>query len=130
MAALFQRNIFQNNIFQGETVVVVTPAASTGGAGGGGRTAKVDRWDAAELEGIYDRILGIEEPSKPVKAAIKAVERVAREVQPKPETVDWDAVAADVKAVKALLRAYEDYLDEQDVEDAIRALLPILDEAA
>lgn len=130
MAALFQRDIFQNNIFQGETVVVVQPAASTGGAGGGGRTAKVDRWDAVELEDIYDRILGVEKPSPVVKRAIKAVERVADEIRPEPITVDWDAVAADVKAVKALVKAYDDWLDERDVEDALNALLPLLDEAA
>lgn len=110
---------------------VVTPSY-TGGAGGGGRgTGKVERWDAAELEGIYDRILGIEKPAPIIQRAIKAVERhseTTREYE-QPIQIDWDAVAADVKAVKALVKAYEDWLDEQDVEDAMKALLPLLEAA-
>ena len=120
----FQAGAFQFGAFQTSATdlppVVVVPAASTGGAGGGGRTAKVDRWDADELEAIYDRILGIAK-------AIKAVERVSDEIRPDPIRVDWDAVAADLRAVKALAAAYQAQLIEDDDEDAIAAVFVLME---
>lgn len=127
----FQAGAFQFGAFQTSATdlppVVVVPAASTGGAGGGGRTAKVDRWDADELEAIYDRILGIEKPPPVIAKAIKAVERVSDEIRPDPIRVDWDAVAADLRAVKALAAAYQAQLIEDDDEDAIAAVFVLME---
>lgn len=109
--------------------------AQTGsqGGGGGGKAlerggAKIERWDAVELEDIYDELLGIKKPDPVVKAAIKAVERISGERRPEPASVDWEAVAADAAAAQALIEA-EDALD---AFEAMEALLTMLawDEAA
>ena len=126
----FQAGAFQYGGFQTSNTVIppviVTPSY-TGGAGGGGGTAKVARWDRDELEAIYDRLLGIEKPPPVVRKAIKAVERVSDEIRPEPIAVDWDAVAADLRAVKALAAAYEAQLIEDDDEDALTALFVLLE---
>lgn len=127
----FQAGAFQFGAYQtsvGTTPpVVITPSPYTGAAGGGGGTAKVERWDADELEEIYDRLLGIEQPAPVVRQAIKAVERVAEARAPEPDTVDWDAVAADVRAVKALVAAYQAQLIEDDDEDVLTALFLLME---
>lgn len=125
----FQAGAFQFGAFQtseGTTPPVVVPYSGAAG-GGGGRTAKVDRWDADELEAIYDRLLGIEKPPPVVAKAIKAVERVSDEIRPEPIEVDWDAVAADLRAVKALAAAYEAQLIEDDDEDVLTALFLLME---
>lgn len=114
----------------GEVVVPPEPQPQqprTGGGGGGGKIRLRDHVERSELEDIYDRILGIEKPAPVVAKAIKAVERVSDEIRPEPVAVDWDAVAADVRAVKALLAAYEAQLIEDDDEDAITALFLLLE---
>lgn len=125
----FQAGAFQFGAFQTSSVYTPPVVVPSGGAqgGGGGRTAKVDRWDADELEAIYDRLLGIEKPSPVVAKAIRAVERVSDEKRPEPIVVDWGAVAADLRAVKALAAAYEAQLVEDDDEDALAALFLLME---
>lgn len=120
-------------LLQGGEVVVPQPqqpVISTGGGGSAGAKIKLrDHVKRSELEDIYDRIIGIEKPAPVVAKAIKAVERVSDEIRPEPIAVDWDAVAADVRAVKALLAAYEAQQIEDDDEDAITALFLLLEAA-
>ncbi len=81
---------------------------------------------ATDLEAIYDKILGIA-PEEPTPVQRKVIARVAKVVGaqtqelPPAEVVDFAAIAAKARALKALTTAYERMIDDE--EEALIALL-------
>ncbi len=84
------------------------------------------RVSVADLEAIYDKILGIA-PEEPTKAQQKVIAKVAKVVGvvanelPPVEVVDFAGIAAKAKALAALKDAYERMLEDE--EEAVIALL-------